>query len=347
MTSHPIRVFYSYSHSDEKLRDQLEKHLSILRRQGFIEGWHDRKIDAGENWNNEIGEHLNTAEIVLLLISPDFLASDFCYDVEMTRSLQRHLKGEARVIPIILRPTDWSKAPFRDLQALPKNAKPVTSWKNRDAAFENIARGIREVAEELQEIAEVLETMTAEGGPSSTPLQLVPRRIPAMEQLWNVHHFRNPRFIGRADILERIRTGFETNRNKVSVQVLCGLGGIGKSQIAIEFAYRQAEDYDVVRWIRAEDPTSLATDYASIAQELRLPEPVLKTKTREENEGNHYVGVVRKWLEEHKAWLLIFDNANDLPAIREYIPRKGSGHILVTSRNPTWRGISEPIPVER
>src|SRR6516165_5669862 len=103
----PLTLFYSYSHEDEILRDQLEKHLRHLQRQGLISAWHDRQILAGETWEHEIDRHLEMASIILLLISPDFLGSDYCYENEMQRALERHERGEARVIPLILRPCDW------------------------------------------------------------------------------------------------------------------------------------------------------------------------------------------------------------------------------------------------
>ena len=133
--SEPVEVFFSYAHEDEALRDELEKHLAILKWQGVITGWHDRKIGAGREWEGEISTHLNTARVILLLISPDFLASDYCYDVEMKRAMQRHDAREARVIPVILRPVDWKGAPFGKLQALPTDAKSVTTWTNQDEAF--------------------------------------------------------------------------------------------------------------------------------------------------------------------------------------------------------------------
>ena len=145
----PIEVFYSYSHKDEELRERLETHLKLLQRQGVIKGWHDRLISAGTEWAGQIDHYLESSQIILLLISADFLASDYCYDKEMKRALERHEAGEARVIPIILRPVDWKGAPFSHLQALPKDAKPLTQWPDRDAAFTNIAEGIRKVAEEL------------------------------------------------------------------------------------------------------------------------------------------------------------------------------------------------------
>src|SRR5260370_19839659 len=111
----PITLFYSYAHEDELLRNELEKHLSLLRRQSLITEWHDRQILAGEEWAHDIDQHLEVASIILLLVSPDFLASDYCYDVEIQRALERHRRGEARVIPIILRPVDWHVAPFARL----------------------------------------------------------------------------------------------------------------------------------------------------------------------------------------------------------------------------------------
>ncbi len=144
-----IEMFFAYSHKDEELRDVLEKHLSILKRQGVITAWHDRKIGAGREWEGQIDEHLNTARVILLLISADFLASDYCYDVEVKRAMERHEAREARVIPVVLRAVDWKGAPFRKLQALPKDARPVTSWPNRDEAFADVAKGIRAAVEEL------------------------------------------------------------------------------------------------------------------------------------------------------------------------------------------------------
>ncbi len=139
----PVEVFFSYSHRDEDLRDELATHLAILKRQGIIAAWHDREITAGSDWADAIDEHLNSAGVILLLVSANFLASDYCYDLELAQAMKRHEAGAARVIPIILKPCDWTGAPFGKLQALPKNAKPVTTWENRDEAFLDVAKGLR------------------------------------------------------------------------------------------------------------------------------------------------------------------------------------------------------------
>ncbi len=158
-----LDVFFSYSHRDESLRDELEKHLALLEREGTIRTWHDRRIGAVEEWKGELDRHLEPADLILLLISPDFIASDYCFDVEMKRALERHEAGEARVIPVNLRPSDWETTRFADLQALPRDGKPVTSWTDQDAAFVDVAKGIRALLaplypdDETRELSETLE----------------------------------------------------------------------------------------------------------------------------------------------------------------------------------------------
>ena len=142
-------VFFSYSHKDESLRDELETHLKLLQRQGVIAVWHDRKIVPSAEWDHEIDVNLERAKIILLLISADFIASDYCWDKEVKRALERHEKKEAVVIPIALRKCDWQGAPFSKLQGLPKNLTPVTAYEDRDAAWTDVATGIRAIAEKL------------------------------------------------------------------------------------------------------------------------------------------------------------------------------------------------------
>jgi hypothetical protein len=136
-------VFFSYSHRDEGLRDQLETHLAMLKRQGFITTWHDRRITAGESFGDAISAHLERADIVLLLVSPDFIASDYCYEKEMMRTLERHKEGTCTAIPVILRPCDWHDAPFGALLASPKDGKAITLWPNIDEAFLDVTRAIK------------------------------------------------------------------------------------------------------------------------------------------------------------------------------------------------------------
>ena len=164
-------LFFSYSHRDQELRDRLEAHLSLLKRQNLISAWHDRKIGAGEDFADVIAQELETAEIVLLLVSADFIASDYCYDVEMKRALDRQRSGEARVIPVILRPCDWKQSPFGGLKAVPKDGKPVTAWPDFDEAFLDIVAELRRAIEQM---AKVAPTTSRTEGSQFVPLNQTP-----------------------------------------------------------------------------------------------------------------------------------------------------------------------------
>lgn len=149
----PALVFYSYSHKDERHRIALSEHLKNLERQGVIRGWDDREIVAGNDWRETINEQLDAADIILLLVSTSFISSDFCWGEQMARALKRHQSGKARVIPVIVRPGDYSGTHFKDIQALPKDGKAITLWANRDLAWLDVAKGIRKAVEELASIS--------------------------------------------------------------------------------------------------------------------------------------------------------------------------------------------------
>ncbi len=146
----PLKLLYCYAHEDKALRDELDAHLAIMKRQKLLEVWYDRQIMPGTKWEQVIDKNLTSAHIILLLVSAPFLNSDYCYGIEMQKALQRDAEGIARVVPIILRPVDWEDAPFSTLQVLPTGAKPVTRWADRDDAFEDIAKELRKVVKELR-----------------------------------------------------------------------------------------------------------------------------------------------------------------------------------------------------
>lgn len=145
-----VEIFFCYAHEDESLRQGIEKQLRVLRRQGFVSLWHDRNISAGTEWQREINEQLEAAQIILLLVSPDFIDSDYCYSTEMKRAMERHEQRDVCVIPVILRPVYWQAAPFGNLQVLPTGAKPISGWSSLDEAFFDVAEGIRKTVEKLR-----------------------------------------------------------------------------------------------------------------------------------------------------------------------------------------------------
>lgn len=139
-------LFFSYSHKDEELRNELETHLALLKRQGVIASWHDRRITAGGDLDKAISSELESSQIILLLVSAHFLASDYCYEKEMARAIEKHEDGSAVVIPVILHPCDWHSAPFGHLRATPTDGKPISMFANQQEAFAIVAKDVREVA---------------------------------------------------------------------------------------------------------------------------------------------------------------------------------------------------------
>lgn len=229
----PVEVFYSYAHKDEELRNELDIHLATLKREKVIRGWHDRGIVAGQEWGGEIDEHLKAADIILLLVSPDFLASDYCNDIEVEQAMKRHEADEARVIPIILRPSDWTRATFSKLQALPKNAKPITRWEDRDEAFLNVAEGIRKAAEDLLNTRGPRPKIADDSAKALPPLTHIPR--PPIVG-----------FVARRDaqghnIVERLKE--ELAPRKSQLVTLSGPGGIGKTTLAAEAVRSLADEF--------------------------------------------------------------------------------------------------------
>lgn len=146
-----LPVFLSYSSEDEEYRDELEKHLSALVRQKIISAWHDRKLFGGESWDKRIKEELKTTRLFIFLVSADFLASDYCMNIELPYAVTRHSQVQSDVVPIITRPSDWEETSLGQFQALPDRAKPVTVWSNRGEAWTAAAKGIRRLVRELRQ----------------------------------------------------------------------------------------------------------------------------------------------------------------------------------------------------
>jgi len=143
------RIFISYAHEDEDLKQELDKHLKVLKRSSKVDVWSDRQLVAGEEWDDSIMSELQRANIILLLISVDFNASDFIWDKELAVAMERHRDGTARVVPIIMRKCSWDGLPYAALQALPRRARPVTDYPDRDIAYTEIAEGIEQLVDQM------------------------------------------------------------------------------------------------------------------------------------------------------------------------------------------------------
>lgn len=151
MNNKPVKLFISYSHKDETYKDELTAHLSGMKRIGMIEEWNDRKIIPGQQWNHEIKTKLEQSEIVIFLVSSDFMASDYIADVEVNNTLDKYRKGKVCIIPVIIRSCDFSSLDISKFQALPKDAKPVKTWTDQDSAWTNVVEGIKSTIRSLDQ----------------------------------------------------------------------------------------------------------------------------------------------------------------------------------------------------
>ena len=317
-----IEVFFSYAHEDEKLRDALAKHLSILQWQGVIQAWHDREIIAGTEWAGQINEHLDTADIILLLVSADFLASDYCYNIELSRAMERHAAQEARVIPIILRKVDWKYAPFGKLQALPKDAFPVTSWTNIDEAFTNVAEGIRRIVEELNGILSVAQE----------PQVMIPANLPRSGVV---------KFVGRAEVMPQLHKMLQQGE-RLAVSAIAAMGGAGKTELALQYALAYKQTYTGgICWLQARSDdvgTQLGGDVGT--QLVRFRRLFLNLNPPDGMELADQVKYCwRNWPAGEV--LLVFDDVTDYKALEAYLPPPTEPRfkVLMTTRRKLGRSI--------
>ena len=254
-------------------------------------------------WQEQAREDLRVSDIILLLVSPSFVASDYLYKEEAELAMVQHRSGKAHVIPIILRPiVGLEQLVFGNLKNLP-DGKAVSMWSNKEEAFTNIVRGIKGVLDDLRSSIQDM------GKPSL---------------YWNVPYWRNPFFTGRGDVLADLREIFTAPQRFLHVQALSGLAGMGKTQVAIEYAYRYADSYQAVLWVHADSSEILLSSFVALAEILDLPE-------KDQADQPLMIRSVKKWLQQHPRWLLIVDNLEDVDLLQDIVPSPHSGHILVTT----------------
>ncbi|MBD2102058.1 FxSxx-COOH system tetratricopeptide repeat protein, partial [Leptolyngbya sp. FACHB-261] len=323
------KVFISYSHKDGKWLEQLQVHLKPFERDGTMDCWDDTRIQPGDLWQREIEQALAAAEVAVLLISADFLASDFIHRDELPPLLSAAESRGLVILPVIVRPCSLPES-LSKFQAVNPALKPLSKmldWEQEEL-WVKVTKAIREALER----------------PSTS--QNVEYK--GSEHWWNVPQERNHFFTGREDVLADLRrklggppnppslggngegSGSPRTRGAggASATALSGLGGIGKTQTAVEYAYRHyydQQDYQAVFWVQAETREELVSGFAAIAEKLGLP-------ISQQQDQSLIVAVVKNWLETHCDWLLVLDNADELNLLREFLPKTGKGHILLTTR---------------
>jgi tetratricopeptide (TPR) repeat protein len=299
----PIEVFLSHAEKDRGLCEELEKHLAMLEREGLIRPWSSRQIGPGDDWRAAVGEHLERADLIVLLLSADFFASDACFDVEVERALARAERGRARVIAVRARPYDWGSVRFDRVPVLPENGDPITSWPDRDAAWAEVVRGIR-------------CALTAGLAPSPRIRhELPPRR----------------RFFGRESELRRVAEALAAPRpTEGALASIWGLGGAGKTALALEYAHRVLDEGSHpagVFWLPAAgDALEVMVRLAGLLHRHRLIDVPMPAS------ADDLAAAARRALSAlAEPSLLVLDDVSE-PGLADQLPG-GLARVLVTTRD--------------
>jgi len=312
-----VKVFISYAHEDNVHCEALKGHLSPLERVYGLEVWSDHAIKAGEPFDAVIADRLAEADVIILLISAAFFASEYCYRKELEAAMARHKAGTTIVVPVIVRPVAaWEKTTFGKLNALPRGNQPVTTANHPDLAWTQVAEGIEELIK------------------AHTPARPISRSGQAAFHLpWP----ENPYFQDPNDLLGRIA---ESLSKAGAAVVTHGMGGVGKTQAALHYAHRNRDRYHVVWWVEAETAAGRDLGYQTLAKTLNLPEA-------DTHEAATTRAAVRDWLARNDGWLLVFDNAEETAYLKDWLPVRPAGHALITSRSPNWGRTATRIPIDR
>src|SRR5215475_7309308 len=300
------KIFVSYSHHDSEWLKRLQVHLRPLEREGLVELWDDTKIQSGAQWRKEISKALDSACVAILLISADFIASDFIADEELPRLLAAAEEDGVKILSVILSPSRYEKIDsLARFQSVNPPSKPLISmdkWE-QEALLDKLS----------EDVVQAID---------GTPKKSERAERAEDRQVSNLPFPRNRFFTGRDDLLNGLQMGFRSGQ---WVQTLNGLGGIGKTQTAIEYAYRYSGDYKAVLWCKAHSKKSLTSDFVAMAKVLELQEK------NAENQ-DEAIKAVKRWLERNAKWLLVLDNVDDPGMVSRIIPVKSNGHVLLTTQ---------------
>jgi tetratricopeptide (TPR) repeat protein len=324
--SEPRKDFFiSYNQADRPWAEWIAWQLDEAGYSTVLQAWDFR---PGGNWVLAMQRATAEADRTLAVLSPEFLAAAHTQPEWAAAFAQDPTGEKGTLVPVRVRMCDIPGM-LRTISYI-----DLVDVRDEDAARDKLLNALRTGR---------LKPATTPSFPGTTPVRhLLPEsaRFPgALPRIWNLPRHRNRNFTGREDVLSQLRIALTSGHPATLTQALAGLGGVGKTQLAIEYAYRYASEYHVVWWVRAEEPATLAADYALLAEELDLPE-------REQPDQSVVVAAVRHWFQQNQGWLLIFDNVPEPPLVVPYLPHAGDGNVLITSRYPAWRAVAHAITVE-
>jgi len=314
--------FVSYTRADVKWAEWISWHLEEAGYTVLVQAW---DFQAGESFVANMQKGATECDRTIAVLSPSFFESNFTAS-EWEAAFVKDPKGiEATLLPVRVRECDppglLSRIVYVDLTGL-----------DEESAKKKLISGVRRNRKKPD---------SAPGFPVTNThvADKQPRYPGVLPPICNLPHLRNPNFTGREEILTALADALTSGQAAALTQAVVGLGGVGKTQIAMEYAYRYAADYELIWWINSEEGESLAADYAALATDLNLPEKDLP-------EQEAVIAAVKRYLEQREGWLLIFDNAVTLDDVQKYLPRGAGKQVLITSRHQDWGSIGKSVSVK-
>ncbi|MBC7966656.1 MAG: TIR domain-containing protein, partial [Fuerstia sp.] len=316
------KIFISYTSVDREWAEWIAWHLQDAQHVVEIQAWHFRD---GPPVVKQINAALERAQMTIAVLSPGYLASKWC-ELEWDAALSLEVRGRGHILlPVQIQ--DGELPPVLDAKA-----RVVLMNLPTDAARERLLQSV----DGPKGLSKTQPPLPA---PVTNPVAAPPRPPGMLPDVFHIPHERNRNFTGRDELLRDLRQALDSGKPAALVQALHGLGGIGKTQTAVEYAYRHLGDYDTIWWVRAEEPSTRSGDFAALAKALGLPEA---------DAQNQQIAVeaARTWLSRNTKWLLVLDNVPHPDDLDGLLPPQHNGHILITSRDPNWHARATPVKVE-
>lgn len=313
--------FISYNKADKSWAEWIAWQLEEADYTTVLQAW---DFGTGSNFVLEMQKAAAEASRTIAVLSPDYLTSNFTAPEWAAAFAQDPTGSGRKLIPIRVRKCEpaglLGPIVYQNLVGLDERAA-------REALFKAVKRGRSKPA-----------TPPAFPPAAGRAVTSQPRYPGSLPPIWNVPHLRNPNFTGREDLLKQIRESLTSGKHAALTQAMHGLGGVGKTQAAIEYTYRYASEYDAVLWVPAEDQATLASHFAALSYEIGLEVGAADQPTT--------IDTVKRWLRDQSHWLLVFDNAESTAILQPYLPQRHANHVIITSRNPEWRTLAKPLEVQ-
>ena len=335
-------VFVSYSHKNSRALKSLLPYLDTLKRANFVDVWTDRQLRGGQRWREEIRAALAAADVAVLLISQEFLTSTFVYEEELPSILERQTNGTLTVLPVYVSPSTVTSEEVVFLDARGREQRILLS---DTQGFGTPQRTLSELdlPERQRAFVDLHDRIRGLATTRQTPLTPAAgvRRAAAAhastDHRPHIHHLpfpRNRNFSGREAYLRQLHEELTSGRPDAGTQALTGLGGIGKTQIALEYSYRYGAEYDILWWVRSEYVDTCLEDVRGLGAALGV-----------EGRSNAKQAAARpvEQLNSLDDWLLVFDNTEHPDVIRELLPKSSRGHVIITSRYPAWGAVARVL----